>query len=210
MGQYSKHTHLLAECPVCKAYVNAEVIEDYHVDSEWAPCLYSFAFCPKCKDALLLIQEDYGHGWDTPLRVYPPQDKRINPKLPNSIKVSFQEARQCFNAKAHIAAVIMCRKTLEGICTVHSIKGKNLSESLLKMKEATIIDKNLFEWAETLRISGNEAAHDVDVAFSVQDANDILEFTDAIIEYVFTYKDKFNEFQERRKKSKEKSAIKAD
>ncbi len=192
------------ECSTCKAYVNAEVLYDYISDTGWwGQCLYSFVLCPKCKDALLITQDDFGKGWEAPERVYPPRDKRINPKLPDPIKESFQEARQCFNANAHTATVIMCRKTLEGICSVHNIKTKNLSESLLKMKEVGIIDKNLFEWAEALRILGNEAAHDVDVIFSAQDANDVLEFTDAIIEYVFTYKDRFNEFLERRKKSKE-------
>ncbi|MEI7999552.1 MAG: DUF4145 domain-containing protein [Candidatus Omnitrophota bacterium] len=185
--------------------MNSEVLCDHaSSDADWIRSLYSFTICPKCKEALLVVQEDYGKGWDAPLRVYPPQDKRINPNLPESIKDSFKEARLCFNSKAYTAAVIMCRKTLEGICNVHKIKENNLSDSLQKMKEAGIIEKNLFEWAEALRISGNEAAHDVSVVISAQDASDILEFTDAIIEYVFTFKDKFSEFLDRRKKLKEK------
>lgn len=94
----------------------------------------------------------------------------------------------------------MCRKTLEGICCVHEIKAKNLSLGLKEMKNKGIIESHLFEWAEALRISDNEAAHDVQVTISAQDAKDIVAFTDALLEYVFTFRDKFNEFIERRKK----------
>jgi hypothetical protein len=36
---------------------------------------------------------------------------------------------------------------------------------------------------------GNEAAHGVELAISAEDARDTLEFTDALIQYVFTYRD---------------------
>ena len=32
---------------------------------------------------------------------------------------------------------------------------------------------------------GNEAAHDVEVVFSMEDASDTLEFTNAIVDYLF-------------------------
>ena len=52
--------------------------------------------------------------------------------------------------------------------------------------------------SDALRISGNEAAHDVNVTTSPEDARDILEFTNALLEYVFTFRDKFEEFKKRR------------
>ena len=94
----------------------------------------------------------------------------------------------------------MCRKTLEGICSAHGITVKYLGTSLKEMKDKGIIENRLFEWAEALRISGNEAAHDVNIKISSQDAKDIVEFTDALLEYVFTFRDKFDEFKKRRSK----------
>ena len=64
------------------------------------------------------------------------------------------------------------------------------------MKEKGIIENRLFEWADALRISGNEAAHGVNSNISSQDAKDILEFTHALLEYVFTFQEKFEEFKE--------------
>lgn len=80
-------------------------------------------------------------------------------------------------------------------------KRKNLSLSLKKLKDTGVIETQLFEWAEALRNLGNEAAHGVSSIISPQDAKDILEFTEALAEYVFTYRDKFESFKKRRKKT---------
>jgi hypothetical protein len=94
----------------------------------------------------------------------------------------------------------MCRKVLEGLCIEHGVKERGLAANLKKLKENGIIEARLFEWAEALRTLGNEAAHGVSVSISAQDAKDILEFTEALTEYVFTYRDRFEQFQKRRSK----------
>jgi hypothetical protein len=48
------------------------------------------------------------------------------------------------------------------------------------------------------RLGGNEAAHDVDVTVSGRDARDIKDFTKAIVEYLFTIQQRFEEFKSRR------------
>ena len=95
----------------------------------------------------------------------------------------------------------MCRKALEGICAEHSVSERNLAASLKKMKEAGLIDDRLFEWSDSLRIAGNEAAHGVGLTISQPDAKDILEFTNAILDYLFSYRDRFEKFKQRRAKS---------
>jgi hypothetical protein len=96
----------------------------------------------------------------------------------------------------------MCRKTLEGICSAHGVKTSgSLAVQLKKLKDNGTIENRLFEWAEALRTTGNEAAHGVELVISAQDAQDTLEFTDALIQYVFTYRDKFEAFKNRRAKA---------
>ena len=69
------------------------------------------------------------------------------------------------------------------------------------------IDDRLFEWATALRVSGNEAAHGVDIIFEKQDAVDIMDFTEAIADYLFTYKIKLEEFQGRQQKKLIKKGV---
>lgn len=70
------------------------------------------------------------------------------------------------------------------------------------MKEDEIIESDIFKCTDTLRDSGNEAAHDVNLSIKSQDAKDIIEFTDALLEYVFKFRDKFDKFIERRQSAK--------
>jgi hypothetical protein len=95
----------------------------------------------------------------------------------------------------------MCRKALEGVCQEQKAKGRNLMASLKELRDRGVIDTRLYEWSDALRITGNDAAHGVDFIVSREDAEDVLGFTEAIIEYIFLYSDRFNTFMERRRKS---------
>lgn len=66
------------------------------------------------------------------------------------------------------------------------------------MQEKGIVEKRLYEWADALRLVGNEAAHDVERPVSSEDATDTLDFTRALIEYVYAYQEKFTAFRKRR------------
>lgn len=205
---------MLIECKKCEAVVDAEVLcyyesYDYYYEKDTLnppdKVKYSFLKCPKCKTPLIACQVDlWGVGWDEPCRIYPPQDKQVNPSFPEPIRKAYQEALSCFKGKAFTASAIMCRKILEGICGVHGVNAYNLASGLKEMKDKGIIESRLFEWAEALRISGNEAAHDVNVTISSQDAKDIIEFTEALLEYIFTFRDKFDKFTKRKQVPKQR------
>jgi hypothetical protein len=114
----------------------------------------------QCANASLLATQDGlgGDEWDKPVRIFPPRDRE------EDIVRAFKEARTCFRAKAFTAAAIMCRKTLEGICSAHGVKSSGtLAAQLKKLKDNEVIENRLFEWAEELRTMGNEAAHGVEV-----------------------------------------------
>lgn len=195
---------MLLECERCEAIVDAKELSNYEFlpEDKWEkglpPVRYTFSQCPKCSSPFLAVQEQIWNYWDEPVRIYPPRDKRVDPSWPPTVKKSYQESLNCFKAKAYTATVIMCRKTLEAICSEHKVHQPSLAKSLKSMKDNGLIENRLFEWAEALRIAGNEAAHDVDVDIPRQDAKDILEFTEALLEYVFTFRDRFNEFLKRR------------
>lgn len=195
---------MIVECPACEARVDAESLHDYehYNPEEGPPGRYSFLRCRACESPFLVVQENYGQGWDDPYRLYPAQDTRVNPALPKAIRDAYAEALACFKAKAYTAAALMCRKTLEGVCTEHGVGGRPLVAALRDMRDKGIIEARLFEWADALRIAGNEAAHDVTVTVSKEDAADMIQFANALLEYVFTFRDRFEEFKKRREKSK--------
>jgi hypothetical protein len=203
---------MLLECNNCEAIVDAEVIAErsYETREELQPpweeppveitlqAAVRLVSCPRCNHPMLVYSDEFKPDF---VRLYPPMDRDLHPSVPNPIRQAFQEARTCLRAKAFTAAAIMCRKTLEGICSAHGVKSKTLAVELKELKDKGVIENRLFEWAEELRTIGNEAAHDVAFVASREDARDTLEFTEALIEYVFTYRDKFEEFKKRRAKA---------
>lgn len=192
---------MIIECKTCEALVDAKTIADLEpFDPESPPSKFTFASCPICTNPILMVQEDFGDGWDSPLRVYPPNESQLNHTIPQSIRNAYSEALACIKVKANTAAAIMCRKTLEAICKEHGAQGNNLVTSLKELKDKNIIESRLFDWADALRIYGNEAAHDINTAVTSEEARDLLEFTNALLGYVFTFRDKFEEFKKRRMK----------
>ena len=73
-----------------------------------------------------------------------------------------------------------------------------MGEGLKKLKAATIIDDKLFEWGDALRNERNIGAHAGEATVSRQTANDLLDFTLAIAEYVYVLDDKFKSYKERK------------
>ena len=59
-------------------------------------------------------------------------------------------------------------------------------------------DQKLLTWADELRLIGNDAAHDLDIVIDQIDAQNALEFVEAILMYVFSPTRKFEEFKNRR------------
>ena len=195
---------MLVECTSCEAIVDGEFVAEYIDDTDPSGTMgrYTFLKCPRCARPFIMLQLDFESGWDEPRRLYPPIEMGVDLAIPGALRSAYYEAQTCYRAKAYTATVIMCRKALEGIADENKIVVRNLATALKEMKEKGIIENRLYEWADALRISGNEAAHGVKSNISSQDAKDILEFTRALLEYVFTFQEKFDQFKKRQSLSK--------
>lgn len=202
---------MFIECTNCHAHVDADEIGnfEYGPGENYDPGRYMLLRCRRCRFPLLINQDNSGNAvegdiWDAPTVLYPQSDFSVNPKAPAQIRAAVEEGSKCYRARAFTAAAIMCRKTLEGVCEAHGVKERTLDALLKKMLETDKIDKRLYEWSDQLRIIGNEAAHGISVTSSPQDARDALDFTIAIIDYLFSYRDQFEKFKARRPKREEK------
>jgi hypothetical protein len=199
---------MLVECTHCHVHVEADEKGNfqYAAGAENDPGRYVLLQCERCGSPLLVIQEQNGNLaegdiWGEPQVLYPSSDIQVNPKAPPEIRAAIEEGIRCYRSRAYTASAIMCRKTLEGICEAHGVRERSLDASLKKMLEGDLIDKRLYEWSDQLRITRNKAAHGVGVVSSAQDARDALDFTVGILDYLFSYRDQFEKFKERRNKA---------
>ncbi|HLH93951.1 MAG TPA: DUF4145 domain-containing protein [Xanthobacteraceae bacterium] len=205
---------MIVECLTCRCHVEATQRGGFErlSDGSGPSTLYTLLACTQCGHPILVRQSNIGNmvegdKWDTPYPLFPPSDLRVNPNAPPEIQAAFEEACACYRARAYTASAIMCRKTLEGLCEAHGVKQNALAASLKKMREKNMIDERLFEWSDTLRVAGNEAAHGVGRSISQPDAKDILEFTNAILDYLFSFRDRFEDFKKRRSEKRKPSKV---
>jgi tRNA-dihydrouridine synthase len=139
-----------------------------------------------------------------PVRVWPSPDSHFSWRIPVIARGSLEEAAKCFKVGAYSACAVMCGRALEGICRHYKTRSTNLAGSLKELLDQGIIDGRLFEWSEALKSLRNIGAHATGVAVSEQDARDLLDFANAICEYIFVLAAKFEEFMERRRTNGEK------
>ena len=198
---------LIAECAYCEAQVDAAVkgtFEHFDPDTMDFPARTSLLQCPRCTGPLLVSEDILGsHGardvYDEPYRLFPPRTRQmLGVEVPESIRRAVYEAERCLKAKAPTAAAIMCRKAMEGICVDQGQRKGSLAAKLKNLSDSGDLDPKLYEWADSLRDRGNNAAHDVESEVSREDATDLLALAVAVAEYVYTFRVRFDAFKQRR------------
>jgi len=194
----------LVKCPTCDADRIGSVVgtavwsgHDASGDRVNPSVEYALAQCGSCGDVSLQAREDFGLGFDgdEPFTLYPPQ--RILPaNVPSELRKEWTEATKCFGASAFTACGVMVRRVLEGVCQLNGVSERTLAKSLEKMKEVGHIDSTLYEWASALRLVGNRGAHFGD-ELDRQDALDVLDFAEALLNNVYVLRARFAQFQAR-------------
>ena len=175
--------------------------------------VHKFGQCMSCLNVALLMSLDgYSFyiktGESEPAggliehRVYPPEG-RFERGLPDSVKAGLAESHRCMKARAYRAAVLMCRATLEAVCEDLGYRRNTLAASLNALSEAGEVDGRMYEWAEALRSHGNLAAHEHQAEFTWRDANDIVEFTEALLINIFQIGAQFEQYMKRQERSSE-------
>lgn len=196
---------MIIDCPKCNQYVEVAEAGDYQYPASQHGLggRYLLVSCQLCQRPMVICQENIGNMadgdiWSQPIRVFPDDDNFINPDWPTEIQRAYREAVDCYKAHAYTATVIMCRKIIDGLCTLQGAKERTLDQSLKKLRDNGVIDARLYDWATALRLSGNEAAHDLAVTFDHVDASDLMDLTSAILEYIYSFTQKYHQFMARR------------
>ena len=196
-------------------YTQSNIIggsETNPVDAIYNVDIYTLLRCPNCHSPFLYFtqqiegaMEDMLPERSEPKQVYPEIAIIDLKDVPESIEKAFLEAYKAHKTGLYLSSVFMCRKTIEEICREKNIKNGNLKNKLFKLKEIGIISDNIYEWADNLRLIGNEAAHDLLPDINKKDSQDIIDFTEAIVLTIFTLSSKFESFKKRRNKESNES-----
>ena len=204
------------ECRACQSSVIAKGVGVYTQlrDEDGEETQVGMFKCQKCAAPFLATRNGYlehdphegyftaWHGWTLLYPSIPTLPKEV----PEHIRLGYREAALCFNSGSNTATAIMGRRTIEAICLERWATKSSLAKMVKELRERGVIAPQLLEWADQLRYVGNDAAHNVDEFISREDAQDVLEFVRAIVEYVYVFTHAFDRFKERRQRQAERPA----
>lgn len=193
---------MIFDCSNCRARVQLTSVGTYTAwnSDECMDVTHWFGRCSLCAAPGVLRAYVTGPDeHDDPEQLYPLAPDRSRKDLPTLVAESYREARVCAYAGAHIATAVMVRRTLEAVTRTFDIGAKTLNAGLRAMREQGVISEELLKWGDHLRFLGNTGAHPREgEVVSAQDAQDALQFLDAIIETIYVLRPKFAEMMARR------------
>lgn len=178
-------------CPHCNVSSHfAKVWGDY-VDDEFSdPDDALLRFCEVCDNCYKPVCGIYAAGgtiYDPPL-VWPVVVTRKSyPDVPDAIAAAASEAHQALGAQAPRASVAMARATVEATAKERGISKGNLESKIDQLAKDGHISEAMRLAAHEVRFAGNEVAHGdlVDEPITVDDAAEIVDLMDAILERVY-------------------------
>ncbi len=196
---------MIIECPYCESKVDGILKGEHssYTEQDAYPFKTLLFECPVCKNSLVGGQElvDTGpdsEAWTSVSRLWPEPEHFIHWDIPGIAHSSLEEAQKCYKAKAYSACAVMCGRTLEAICKEYDTKSQVLAGGLKELLDRKVIDERLFQWGEELRKHRNIGAHATGEKISKEDARDLLDFVNAICDYVFVLSAKFERFMQRK------------
>ena len=106
----------------------------------------------------------------------------------------YNEVRNCFKAKAYSSCVLSARKLLMHIAVdCGAEENQKFAYYVDYLDTNNYIPKNCKEWVDIIRSKGNEANHEI-VIFKKNDAEQIINFVEIIINVVYEMKYQANRY----------------
>jgi hypothetical protein len=176
-------------------------------DAEYHGDVYYVAMCRRCSSPFLIKESRFGVPGEfetvTETQVlYPTENRLPLDGVPAGVRRAYEQAKQSFIAFLYEPCALICRRCLEAACKHLGAKGRDLNARLEALEASGFVDSRMIRWGHGIRLLGNEAAHDPESVVSVEDARDVLEFTEALLIYIFALNYRFSLFEARRNKSR--------
>jgi HEPN domain-containing protein len=174
---------------------------------------YFLAQCHSCEEPLFglaIAAQDERNDWvwTGVERLWPaPALVDVGPSIPEAARRDIKDAQKCLSHGLYSAAAVLCGRALERLIKEKTNSNKlMIGRGIAELKTLKIIDQRLFDWAEALREERNIGAHASDEDTTRENAEDIIDFTIAIFDYVYTLSEKYEKYIARKAKLKATSA----
>ena len=173
-------------CPHCHRHtaLSAAPVEQDRgdsVDAVWRRQPYDFWWIGVCNfcNMPVLVHNDGVEAYPTPLPM--PTDDRV----PEAIRKDLDEAKACLQIKAHCAAAVMARRAIQQVAKDKGCERGDLVGQINELAARGVITSEVKDWATLVRWVGNDAAHPNGLSVEKDDAEDIIELAEQLLQVVY-------------------------
>jgi HEPN domain-containing protein len=194
---------MVVDCPHCLVRIKSETKAWVATDADES---YFLVQCPTCHHALfghaMAFRDDYGDWqWETVQRLWPaPSLVEPGPAIPSAARRDIKDAQKCLSHGIYSASAVLCGRALERLIKEKLGSNMMIGRGLAELKSKGFIDERLYNWAEALRKERNIGAHASDEDTTKENAQDTIDFTIAIFDYVYTLSEKYEQYLARKSK----------
>jgi hypothetical protein len=134
--------------------------------------------CNYCGNPVLVHNDGY--------EIYPtPIPQPTDERVPESIRKDLDEAKACMQVNAFCAAAVMARRVIQQVAIDKGCTRGNLVDQINDLASNGIITSDVKEWATVVRWVGNDAAHPNAIAVEEDDAADIIDLANQLLQIVY-------------------------
>jgi hypothetical protein len=167
--------------------------------------------CAYCSDVIYakFWEVDFDPDWTFQYEMhYPTTLVQLGEhELPDVVRTSFSEATKCLNARADLATVVMCRRTIEAILADKGQKKvSNLATAINKLSTDKTIHESMAHLADLIRVVGNIGAHASAVEVESKQAKEVFDLTRRLIEMLYILPKRASDAKNKLEKAKSDSA----
>jgi hypothetical protein len=199
IADHSGLSWIYLHCPHCRAHarftpLHTTIVNQPEVSGVATRDFHSLAVCEHCDDVIYIKCEeiDFDPDWHFhyqyhfPRTLHPASDSPDLP-YPESIWQSIWEAHKCLQAGAPLAAVVMCRRTIEAVLHDQGVSSKlTLARGLETVAKNATFHNSMIAVADLIRILGNVGAHAGKPSLiSESDASEAYKFTQSLLEMLY-------------------------
>lgn len=126
----------------------------------------------------------------------------------DTVKDSASEAYACYSVRAYRAAILMARSVCEAIAKDQGFGEGNLQKKIAQMEKQKLISPMVKQQADEIRYFGNDMAHgDFAQPVSADDAHEVLNFLDVLIDAVYQQPAKLRAMQTAREQRRHQQGV---
>ena len=193
------------ECPHCATErAGFRLIDEVRISNSITADWNTFWICGVCQNGIVVKLGGHSsaespskcqgdpRNYFAVMEVHPkPQDLGAPEHVPELIAQDFKEAQDNLRRGNWTSAGVMFRKVLQRATTSLAQQEPEFTKLTLAKRVAQLADNLLItpgmrDWAEIIRLDGNEAAHEEDEPFTEVSATQLKDFTELFLIYAFT------------------------